>query len=65
MYDTDKAIIIETDVLDYALGAVLNQLDEEGRLYSVAFHSRKFQAAEINYDVYNKELLVIVKAIKV
>jgi len=30
----------------------------------VAFHSRKFQPAEINYEIHNKELLAIVDAFK-
>ena len=64
LYQPDKAIIIETDASDYALGAVLNQLDDRGRLHPVAFYSRKFQAAEINYNVHDKELLAIVAAIK-
>jgi len=30
----------------------------------VAFHSRKFQLAEINYKIHDKELLTIVNAFK-
>jgi len=30
----------------------------------VAFHSRKFQPAEINYEIHNKELLAVVDAFK-
>ena len=65
MYDPELPIIIETDASDYALGAVLNQLDQNGKPHPVMFHSRKFIAAEINYDVYDKELLAIVDALKV
>jgi len=52
------------DASDFALGAVLSQRDKEGRLHPVAFHSRKFQPVEINYEIHDKELLAIVDAFK-
>jgi len=57
-------MLIETDASDFAIGAVLSQRDDEGRLHPVAFHSRKFQPAEINYEIHDKELLAIVDAFK-
>jgi len=63
-FDAQRPVIIETDASDFALGAVLSQKDEENRLHPVAFHSRKFQSAEINYEIHNKELLAIVDAFK-
>ena len=63
-FDAARPVIIETDVLDFAIGAVLSQRDEENRLHPVAFHSQKFQPAEINYEIHNKELLAIVDAFK-
>ena len=55
---------MEPEASDFALGAVLSQRDEENRLHPVAFHSRKFSPAEINYDIHDKELLAIVDAFK-
>jgi len=43
---------------------VLSQRDKENRLHPVAFHSRNFQPAEINYEIHDKELLAIVDAFK-
>jgi len=63
-FDMQKPVILETDALDFAIGAVLSQRDEEGRLHPVAFHSRKFQPAEINYEIHDKEVLAIVNAFK-
>jgi len=63
-FDPKKPVIIETDASDFALGAVLSQRSEEGWLHPVAFHSRKFQPAEINYESHDKELLAIVDAFK-
>ena len=53
---------METDASDFALGAVLSQYQEDGLLHPVAYYSRKFSSAEINYDVYDKELLAIITA---
>jgi len=63
-FDPTRRVIIESDASDFALGAVLSQRDEENRLHPVAFHSRKFQPAEINYEIHDKELLAIVDAFK-
>ena len=51
---------MEIDASDFALGTVLSQLGDGEKLHPVAFHSRKFSAAEINYEIHDKELLVIV-----
>jgi hypothetical protein len=58
--DFAKAFYLETDASDFALGAVLSQMDIDGKLHPVAFYSRKFSAAEINYKIHDKELLAIV-----
>jgi hypothetical protein len=57
--------IVKTDASDFALGANLSQTDEEGRLHPIAFYSRKFQPAEINYEVHDNELLAVVDSFKV
>ena len=57
-------MIIETDASDFAIGAVLSQREEHERLHPVAFHSRKLQPAETNYEIHDKELLAIVDAFK-
>jgi transposase InsO family protein len=54
---------VETDASDYALGAYLAQLHPDG-WHPVAYYSRKMTPAELNYDIYNKELLGIVAALK-
>jgi transposase InsO family protein len=61
--DPSQPYIVETDASDFALGAVLSQRQEhDGQVHPVAFYSRKFTSAEINYDVYDKELLAIISA---
>jgi len=63
-FDATKPVLIETDASDFAIGAILSQRDTENRLHPIAFHSRKFTPAEINYEIHDKELLAIVDAFK-
>jgi len=63
-FDAQKPVIIETDASDFAIGAILSQWNNEERLHPVAFHYGKFQPAEINYEIHDKELLAIVDALK-
>src|SRR5436853_304224 len=63
-FDPTKEIILETDASNFAIGCVLSQ-KWEGTLHPVAFHSRKMEKAERNYEIHDKELLAIVTAFKV
>jgi hypothetical protein len=60
-----KVCMVETDASDFTLGAVLSEKGDNRRLHPVAFYSRKFTPAEINYEIHNKELLAIVDCFKV
>ena len=55
--------MVETDASKYAYGAVLSQL-EDGTWKPLAFMSRTMQPAEVNYNVHDKELLAIIKALE-
>ena len=61
--DHNKPKMVETDASKYAYGAVLSQL-EDGTWKPLAFMSRTMQPAEVNYDVHDKELLAIIKALE-
>ena len=64
-YDPDNLIIVETDASEYVIGGILSQIDRtSGLLHPIAFYSRSLHAAELNYDIYNKELLSIFEAFK-
>jgi hypothetical protein len=41
-FNPTKECIVETDASDFALGAILSQKNEEGRLHPIAFHPRSF-----------------------
>lgn len=63
MPDFRRPFYFETDTSDYVIGAELYQVFEDGQ-YLVGFFSKKISGLVINYLVYNKEFLVIVKAFK-
>ncbi|TPX37422.1 hypothetical protein SmJEL517_g00640 [Synchytrium microbalum] len=63
--DYERPFIVETDASDFAIGAVLSQLQTDNRRpHPIAFVSRKLLTAERNYSVYDKELLAIIFALK-
>jgi hypothetical protein len=62
MFDYNTCTILETDVSNWASGGVLSQYDDEGILRPVAYFSSKHSAQECNYEIYDKELLAIIKA---
>ena len=53
---------IEIDTSEYAIGRVLSQ-EQDGKWKPIAFLSRIMQPAKKNYEIYNKELLVIVEVL--
>jgi len=58
-----RRMVVETDTSDFALGCVLSQYQGR-RLHPVAFHSRKLNSTERNYEIHDKELVAIMKAFK-
>ena len=63
-FQPDLPIVVETDASDYAVAAILSQSHTNGELHPVAFYSRSMQAAELNYEIHDKELLAILVAFK-
>jgi len=53
---------VETDISEHTIRGVLSQ-EQDGKWKPIAFLSRTMQLAERNYEIYDKELLVIVEAL--
>ncbi|QRW20758.1 Retrotransposable element Tf2 protein [Rhizoctonia solani] len=58
--DPSKPYFLETDASGAALGSILSQQQEDGRLHPLGFLSESFKGAEQNYNTHNKELLAII-----
>ncbi|QRW16905.1 Retrotransposable element Tf2 protein [Rhizoctonia solani] len=57
-----KNAITKTDASGAALGSILSQRQEDGRLHPLGFLSESFKGAEQNYDTHDKELLAIIRS---
>ena len=61
-YDPSLRTILQTDANDYAMGAVLSQVDSDGREWVVSFASKSLDLAQRYYAVTKKECLAVVWA---
>jgi hypothetical protein len=61
-FDPDRDVIVETDASDYVSTSVLSQYDDDNVLYPMAYFSKKHFPVECNYEMYDKELMAIVRA---
>ena len=59
-YNLDYKIVIEINVSNYVFEGILSQYNEDGILYSVVYFLKKHNSAECNYEIYNKEFIIIV-----
>jgi RNase H-like domain found in reverse transcriptase len=69
--DYTKPFILYTDTSGYGVGAILLQEGDPNPehplkfcLHPIAYYSATFIPAEWNYDIYEQELLAVVKALK-
>jgi len=62
--DYEKEVIIETDASDYVSAGVSSQCVHEGVSPPVAYSSKKHTPAECNYDIYDMELMAMIKALE-
>ena len=59
--DPEKRFFVEADASDFATGGVLSQIGPDGLKHPVAFYSKSLAPAERNYDIFDKELLAIMR----
>ena len=63
-FDPDLPTILEADASDFVLEAVVSQKGPDGKIHLIAFHSQKFNPTEMNYEIYDKEMLAIVESLE-
>ena len=54
---------MDTDASAYAIGTVLQQCNKEGKLHPIAFMLKAMDSSQCNWDIYTKELFVVVEAL--
>ena len=63
LYDLNRNMHIKVDASGYATGSVLAQLQNDGKWHSIAYHSESMSDVERNYEIYDKEMLAIIRAL--
>lgn len=56
-------MIVKTSALEYILITILLIMIKEKNIHLVAFHSHMFKAAELNYNIHDKELFMVFEAL--
>ena len=64
IFNPERKAILETNILDYTIGAYLAQKRNDDKMRTVIYYFRKITRLELNYDIYDKELLVVVEALR-
>jgi hypothetical protein len=62
--NTKKEFFLECNASDYATGAILSQTATDGKLHPVACYLKSLMLAEKDYDIFNKEMLAVIRAFK-
>lgn len=60
----NKPYKLEADSSNFATGAVLSQEGEDGKWHPVAFLSKSLNEVERNYEIHDKEMLAIIRALE-
>ncbi len=60
-FDLKRQAILKIDASNYVKGEILSQYDDKKVLHSMTFYSKSMILVEINYHIYDKKLLVIIR----
>lgn len=64
LFDHERETFLEVDASKWCIGGTLYQIDDEGVARPCAFFSKKNNPAECNYEIYDKEMLAIVRCLE-
>ena len=63
MPDPSKPFVVETDTSKFTSGGILQQQDTNSDWHPCSYISKSFSKMEQNYEIYNQELLAIIRAL--
>ena len=55
---------MKVNILDYAMGEVLSMEYKDKRWQPIAFLSKSLNKIERNYEIHNKEMLVVIRGLE-
>ena len=53
--------IVKANLSNYIIGGILFQYNKDGVLYLIAYFLKWLNPAKCNYEIYDKELLAIIR----
>ena len=56
--------VVEADSFNYVTKGILSQYNKDGVLYPIVYFLKRLNLAKYNYEIYNKELLAIIRYFK-
>ena len=62
--DLDREMRVKVDVSDFATGGVLSMKCEDEKWRLVAYISKSLNKAKRNYEIHDKEMLVIIRCLE-
>ena len=62
--EIDREIRVEVDASDYTIGGVLSTKYEDRKWRPVAFISKSLNTTEQNYEIHDKEILVVIRCLE-
>jgi RNase H-like domain found in reverse transcriptase len=62
--DLEKQFKLEVDASAFTVGAILFQQDDKGHKRDVGYYSKALNSAERNYDIWDREFLAVIVALK-
>jgi len=64
-FNPDNPDCVETHPSDYVITTIISQISpDDGNIHPIMFYSCSMQPVELNYDIYDRELLAIFEAFR-
>ena len=64
MFESEKSITLEINVLNEAIETCISQSNDKKCLHFIAYYNHKITVAELNFEIHDKKLLAIVDSFK-
>jgi len=61
-FNLERPLMLETDALDGAIASIFSQKQLDGEWHPITYYLKTMIDAELNYYIYNKEMLAIISS---
>ena len=63
-FNLNQISVVEANLFNYITKGILSQYNKDGVLHPIAYFLKQLSPAKYNYEIYNKELLAIIRYFK-